>query len=627
LKYTALILAALLSFLVSAPAFAATPCIKHAHVSGVADNAAVDISSGEWNECHTVEDASITANKLASAVNAQTGTTYTVLDTDRGKLVTHSNGAAIAVILPQAGAGSAFIDGWFYDVQNRGAGTVTITPATSTIDGAASLALTTGQGTRIFSNGTNYFTQRGMTGGGGGGAGFTDSAGLAATLSDETGSGLAVFNNTPVLTTPSIASFTNAQHAHSNAGGGGQITDAALSAAVGGTKGGTGQTTSTQGDLLFGAAGNAWSKLAKNASATRYLSNTGANNDPAWAQINLANGTTGLLPLASLGTGIPVFEAVEFTESDSNPTCAAGNYTIYADTSETKLKKCQNGVATDLDASGAGDVSAASNFGTDNVVIRSNGTTKGVQHSGVAIDDSDNISTPGTLTTGSGGSPSGSATFSGATSGSAVLGVADIAGSPARINLPTATGSAGAVLVTNGATPQVTSWLLPIKSVWFGAGALSTDGTQCAVPTEVTINSGPKIWTIICADNDGSTIYGSVRMPDSWNAGTITFTHVYIQTAANTGALNGDIAAQCRGNGEVPSSTWGTEVAIDDAAVVGSNSNDMTTSAAVTPAGTCAAGDMLYFRYQIDAAGTTTTAASLHHIGFNMEYGISSLSD
>jgi hypothetical protein len=166
-----------------------------------------------------------------------------------------------------------------------------------------------------------------------------------------------------------------------------------------------------------------------------------------------------------------------------------------------------------------------------------------------------------------------------------------------------------------------------LKSAWFGAGALSTDGTQCANPAEVTINSGPKIWTAICTDNDGSTMYGSLKMPDGWNAGTVTFQHVYLQTAANTGALNGDIAAQCRGNGEVPSSTWGTEVAIDDAAVVGSGSNDMTTSAAVTPAGTCAAGDMLYFRYQLDAAGTTTPVATLHHLGFMMKYTVTTLTD
>jgi hypothetical protein len=181
-------------------------------------------------------------------------------------------------------------------------------------------------------------------------------------------------------------------------------------------------------------------------------------------------------------------------------------------------------------------------------------------------------------------------------------------GSDVTITLPTSTST---LLSTTTAQN---------KSMWFGAAGLSVDGTQCATPAEVTINSGPKLYTIICTDNDGSTIYGSTTMPDSYTGGDVTFEHVYIQTAADTGALNGDIAAQCRGNGETPSSTWGSEVAIDDAAVVGSNSNDHTTSVAVTPAGTCVAGDTLYWRYQLDATGTTTAVATFHTLGFKMEY-------
>lgn len=100
------------------------------------------------------------------SVNAQTGTTYTYLSGDRRKLVTHTNASAIAGTLPQATG--AFGNGWFMWVQNRGAGTLTITPTTSTIDGAATLALTTGQGTLIASDGTNYYTMRGVGGGGGG---------------------------------------------------------------------------------------------------------------------------------------------------------------------------------------------------------------------------------------------------------------------------------------------------------------------------------------------------------------------------------------------------------------------------------------------------------------------------
>lgn len=48
---------------------------------------------------------------------------------------------------------------------------------------------------------------------------------------------------------------------------------------------------------------------------------------------------------------------------------------------------------------GDGDVTAASNFGTDNRIIRSDGTEKGVQGSSITIDDSGNMSGIGTLAT------------------------------------------------------------------------------------------------------------------------------------------------------------------------------------------------------------------------------------
>lgn len=168
---------------------------------------------------------------------------------------------------------------------------------------------------------------------------------------------------------------------------------------------------------------------------------------------------------------------------------------------------------------------------------------------------------------------------------------------------------------------QFQSGYRPLKSVWIGAGSLYGDGTNCPErPTAVTINSGPKIPTFICSDNNSSRLTGMLRMPGDWDGGTITLTHASIQTAADTNALNADAAAQCRGAGETVSSTWGTEVAIDDAAVSGSNINDLTTSGAITPAGTCAAGDMLYFYYEIDATGTTTATATLHHLGFHLTY-------
>lgn len=97
------------------------------------------------------------------SVNAQTGTSYTFLTGDRGRLVTQTNASASAYTLPSATT-AGFGANWFTYVQNRGPGALTITPATSTIDGASTLALATNQGCLLASDGTNYFTARGFTG-------------------------------------------------------------------------------------------------------------------------------------------------------------------------------------------------------------------------------------------------------------------------------------------------------------------------------------------------------------------------------------------------------------------------------------------------------------------------------
>jgi hypothetical protein len=103
-----------------------------------------------------------TNSSVVVNTNAQSGTSYTFLNSDQGKLITFNNASAVAAALPQAGVGSQFTTGWFAYVQNLGAGLVTITPTTSTIDGLTTLVLSQNSGAIIVSDGTNFFTMRGV---------------------------------------------------------------------------------------------------------------------------------------------------------------------------------------------------------------------------------------------------------------------------------------------------------------------------------------------------------------------------------------------------------------------------------------------------------------------------------
>lgn len=89
-------------------------------------------------------------------VNAQTGTTYTLTNADQSRLVTFNNAVSVAVTLPRAGNNDAFNTGWYVDIENIGAGIVTITPATSTINGSTTYAVNQNQSLRVVSDGTNY---------------------------------------------------------------------------------------------------------------------------------------------------------------------------------------------------------------------------------------------------------------------------------------------------------------------------------------------------------------------------------------------------------------------------------------------------------------------------------------
>ena len=79
--------------------------------------------------------------------------------------------------------------------------------------------------------------------------------------------------------------------------------------------------TSTTGDLIYASANNDFDALAFVNTPTRYLANTGAGATiPEWAQIDLTNGVTGILPVPNGGTGVNTITQFALIEGDGvNP--------------------------------------------------------------------------------------------------------------------------------------------------------------------------------------------------------------------------------------------------------------------------------------------------------------------
>lgn len=92
--------------------------------------------------------------------NVQSGANYAILSTDCGSIVYLNNASNQIPTIAQAGS-AGFAKGFYVELCNIGAGTQTITPATSTIGGAASYVLAAGTAAApkcigINSDGSNY---------------------------------------------------------------------------------------------------------------------------------------------------------------------------------------------------------------------------------------------------------------------------------------------------------------------------------------------------------------------------------------------------------------------------------------------------------------------------------------
>jgi len=112
-------------------------------ISGGGTSGTVTVSidtavTADLTTAQTLTNKTLTAPKINLAFNAQTGTTYTLVAADSGKLVTMSNASAIVVTIPA----STFAAGEQINIQSIGVGLTTVSGAgvTITSTGASAIA-------------------------------------------------------------------------------------------------------------------------------------------------------------------------------------------------------------------------------------------------------------------------------------------------------------------------------------------------------------------------------------------------------------------------------------------------------------------------------------------------------
>lgn len=143
--------------------------------------------------------------------------------------------------------------------------------------------------------------------------------------------------------------------------------------------------TTTVSRILYSSSNNVVGEIT---TANRGVVNTDGSGVPsvtATPTLGVNGGTGGQITLNGSTSGSAVIK-VAAAAGTTNFQLPVGN-----GSSGNVLQTDGSGNTSWAASAGSGDVTAAANFGTDNVAIRSDGTGKGVQSTGVGIDDSNNV--------------------------------------------------------------------------------------------------------------------------------------------------------------------------------------------------------------------------------------------
>lgn len=514
---------------------------------------------------------------FCGGLNTQTGTSYTMNATDNCKLVTFRNASAIAVTLPQATT-AGFTNGASFTVSNLGAGTVTITPTTSTINGGSTLVLTTGQGATIQSDGTNFgaFVSAAPTGSGtvtsivfsspltGGTITTSGTVGCATCVT----SAAALTSNQLVIGGGSQASSTlgslgtTVTVLHGNAGGAPAFSAVILTTDVSGllplANGGLNASLTASNGGIFYSTASAGAVLAGTSTARQMLQ-SGASTTPAWStttwpatstinrilyssatsvigEISTANGgmlnasssgvpsmtVTPVIGVAGTSTGTLGLSGITSGVVTFQPAAAAGTWSWTVPTSGgTNLYFLQTNGSGVTSWAAAATVVGTGTLTSTAVVTGGGSQLIQTPSATTTLDTSGNFSTPGSIASGVGSGNAGVSALSQGTATSALSGEVGFM-APTSVTTPYFMKPPGAPttgFILNTGTSDPTAWSF-VPSNGSGNVLLSAGTAAIASGKTLTISN-----TITATATDGSTIALG-------GGGTVTYT-----VASGTSAL------------------------------------------------------------------------------------------
>lgn len=134
----------------------------------VASTSTSSTSSSSASGVTAAQAANIATGTIQSTLNNtnnQTGTSYTVENSDYAAIITLNNAASVAVTLGGDGTGVGPQFGTY--IENIGAGVATLTPASGTVNLLADIQLVQNQGAILFYDGSNWTAITSIPGSGG----------------------------------------------------------------------------------------------------------------------------------------------------------------------------------------------------------------------------------------------------------------------------------------------------------------------------------------------------------------------------------------------------------------------------------------------------------------------------